>query len=35
MPWDKDRLMTARGIVYVGGAAVIAIAYLISRLHGS
>ena len=35
MPSQKDRLMNARGIVYVGAAVVIAIAYLISKLHGA
>jgi hypothetical protein len=35
MPWNKDRLMNARGIVYVSAAVLIAIAYLISRLHGA
>jgi hypothetical protein len=32
---DKDRLMKARGIVYVATAALIAVAYLISRMHGA
>ena len=35
MAWDKDRLMKARGILYVGAAVVIVIAYLISRLRGA
>ena len=35
MPSNKDRLMNARGVVYIGAAALIAIAYLISRLHGA
>jgi hypothetical protein len=35
MAWDKDRLMKARGIIYVGAAVLIAIAYLISRLRGA
>ena len=35
MPSQRDRLMNARAIVYVGAAVVIAIAYLISKLHGA
>jgi hypothetical protein len=33
MPSYKDRLMNARGVVYIGAAVLIALAYLISRLH--
>ena len=32
---DKDRMLKARGIVYVGAAVLIALAYLMSRLHGA
>ena len=35
MSWGKDRLMRARGIVYVTAAVLMALAYLISRLHGA
>lgn len=35
MPSQKDRLTNARGIVYVAAAVVIAIAYVISKLHGA
>jgi hypothetical protein len=35
MPWDKMRLMKMRGIVYIGAGALVAIAYLISRLRGA
>lgn len=35
MPLQQDRLMHARGTVYVGIAVVMAIACLISQLHGA
>jgi hypothetical protein len=35
MSWDKDRLMRTRGNVYVSAAVLIAVAYLISGLHGA
>jgi len=35
MAWDKDRLMTARGIVYIGAGVLVALAYLISRFRGA
>ncbi len=35
MRLDRDRLTKARGLVYLGAGALIAIAYLISRLHGA
>jgi hypothetical protein len=35
MSLDKDRLMKARGIVYIAAGALVAIAYLISRLRGA
>jgi len=35
MPPYKDRLMNARGVDYIGAAVLIALAYLISRLHGA
>jgi hypothetical protein len=31
----KDRLMNARGVVSIDAAVLIALAYLISRLHGA
>jgi hypothetical protein len=34
MPWDRTRFMKTRGIIYIGAGALVAIAYLISRLRG-
>jgi hypothetical protein len=33
MPWDKDALMKARGIIYIAAGVLILVAYLISRLR--
>jgi len=35
MPWDRQRLMKARGIVYIVAAALVLAGYLISRLRGA
>jgi hypothetical protein len=35
MRWDKNRLMNLRGAIYMAAGALIAIAYLISRLRGA
>ena len=35
MPWDRMRLMKARGIVYIGAGSLVALAYLISHLRGA
>ena len=35
MAWDKGRLMKARGIVYIAAGALVALAYLVSRLRGA
>lgn len=32
---DRGQLMKARGTVYVAAAVIIAVAYLISRIHGA
>jgi hypothetical protein len=32
---NRDRVMKARGVVYLAAAVIIAVAYLISRMHGA
>jgi hypothetical protein len=35
MAWDRDRLMNLRAAVLIGAGALVAIAYLISRVRGA